>query len=125
MFKTLLKFLLPSLGGSGIVVLTMHLTNINGNFVNSLNLLNIKEKPEINEETLQPIQEPQPSEESTQQNDQEQESSPVEESSPPSTESSSEGAEQSQASLTTDSGTNDENEVIRYLVQEINDKSSY
>lgn len=59
MFKTLLKFLLPALGGSGIVCLTMHLTNTSGNLFNSLQLLNIKEKPDVDEEEIRPqIEEP-------------------------------------------------------------------
>lgn len=32
----------------------MHLTNTSGNLFNSLNLLNIKDKPEIDEEEIQP-----------------------------------------------------------------------
>lgn len=123
LFKTLAKFLLPALVGSGIVVLTMHLTNTSGNLFNSLNLLNIKEKPDIDEEEIIPQIDPQPPEAQKPEASSEDDSSESSESAE-SSQDSSEESTQSQPSSTNSSGTATLEDVIRDCAQIINTQTS-
>lgn len=118
MLKRMAKVVLPTGGVSGVVCLTMYLTNVSNAELNSLKTIDIGEKPKVTEENLQPTTPPPPPQEK-----QPEPESPKQESGGDADQSDSQEAASKNDSVQSESSSDKEpEEVIKLLIKEIETK---
>lgn len=96
----------------------MHLTNANGNLLNSLSILGLTEKPDIREDEITPVQNPQ---EASEQSGQSGEAESATTDSLPNPSSSSDPSTEaaSQPSTTSSNGNSEIDKVIQHYSEKI------
>lgn len=130
MYKGLFKYVFLGLGGSGLVCITMYLSNAANQLLSSLPMPDLANRPDIIEEEIVPEEPKKEEEEATEtqsEKSEDSEESSTEQSA--STESGSQNADsqteqtQSQPSTSNSSGTSDIAEVIKHHSLELFDNS--